>query len=939
MIIAALEIENYKQYAGSHRIDFPEQGIVAVTGPNGAGKTTLFEAIEWCLYCPRAIPQATVPPHDGVGRTVVRVTLEDLSDGKRYCVQRELRAGGTQAEIYLEDDPGEPIVQGTREVSRYVARHLIGLPHPAFVSTFFTKQKELQFFGDRSATERRTEVGRLLGLEAVREAQKDIGEGRASARSSADLLRGEYQRRLGERNLADEIDLAKQTLRDAETREADAEGSSAQAAAEAEAARVELERLRELQSEDAALRHELADLAGAVAGSTARRDGAGAELKRLEQRASERMQLAATALASERLTADIAEHEAQRELLRRQQALQLARATALETAAGIARRLEQIVAQHRVAATGMVGWTWSDEDARDVVTSARRLRAIAVAADPNERRARVEALLEARRCHTTASETEATRQKYQRFRASLIDQRAALLAEGDPTEALMATAQAIRDAREDENRVRLAISEARGDRVENERLAEGLRQHLQAPICPTCTRPLGPEEAERLEAALQVRIRQRAEDERVQSESAKAVAARIIVAERAETDARKRQDDLRSLTERIAEGQKRIEDEEERLQRAEASLQGALALLGLTNAPSPEDVDEARTHAEQMEQIFGLAGLLDRLGDDAENATKARVDAEMRLQELGDVHFDEAAYLAAVTALDAARRAAAQVERIDIELANQAEYERQRAEAERELAALSGKQMATEAKRAARAFDPAALRIALESEQATRQAAQMAREVHAGARQAVRDAQGGLERIQREQEHLLELIEESERKTREADDLTRMYEEFGEFDQYVARHVGPLLAETTERMLAQVTNGKYDHVQFDENYGIEVFDGDEAFPLSGFSGGERDVVALCARLALSEVVGSSALRPPRFLVLDEVFGSLDSERRVQLLETLGALANSGHFRQMFIISHIDDVQQSPVMNEAWIIEERDGVSRVVRPETFIPAMA
>ena len=41
---------------------------------------------------------------------------------------------------------------------------------------------------------------------------------------------------------------------------------------------------------------------------------------------------------------------------------------------------------------------------------------------------------------------------------------------------------------------------------------------------------------------------------------------------------------------------------------------------------------------------------------------------------------------------------------------------------------------------------------------------------------------------------------------------------------------------------------------------------------------------------MSELVGSSALRPPRFLVLDEVFGSLDSERRSQLLETLGSLA-------------------------------------------------
>ena len=119
-----------------------------------------------------------------------------------------------------------------------------------------------------------------------------------------------------------------------------------------------------------------------------------------------------------------------------------------------------------------------------------------------------------------------------------------------------------------------------------------------------------------------------------------------------------------------------------------------------------------------------------------------------------------------------------------------------------------------------------------------------------------------------------------------------------------------------------------------DDVGIEVFDGDECFKLEGFSGGERDVVALCARLAMSELVGSSALRPPRFLVLDEVFGSLDSERRSQLLETLGSLAYGGHFQQMFIISHVEDVQQSPVMTEAWIVEERDGVSRIIKPELY-----
>jgi DNA repair exonuclease SbcCD ATPase subunit len=70
------------------------------------------------------------------------------------------------------------------------------------------------------------------------------------------------------------------------------------------------------------------------------------------------------------------------------------------------------------------------------------------------------------------------------------------------------------------------------------------------------------------------------------------------------------------------------------------------------------------------------------------------------------------------------------------------------------------------------------------------------------------------------------------------------------------------------------------------------------------------------------LVGSQATRPPGFLVLDEVFGSLDRDRRQQVLETLGALSGTAEaFQQLFIISHVDDVRFSPVFSEIWRISE------------------
>jgi exonuclease SbcC len=932
MIVAALELENYKQYSGTHRIEFPDQGIVAVTGPNGAGKTTLFEAIEWCLYCPRTIPQNSVPPHDGVGRTLVRVTLEDPREGKRYCVQRELRSAGTQAEIYLEDNPGQPLVQGTREVTRYVGRHLIGLPHAAFVSTFFTKQKELQFFGDRSATERRTEVGRLLGLEAVREAQREIGEGRTASRTTADSLREEYDRRLGDRDLAAEEAEAGRAMADAEGREADAEREAGRASEDADAARGELDRLRDLQAQDTALSQELMELAGKAATASARHEAATEELKRLSRRAVEREPLVALAGTVDQLAEELERFEQKRERAHQLEALQETLHAENDRIAGIAGRLEQIVADHQAAAIGLDGWIWRNEYGCDVATAAFRLHAIAAGLNPGESRQHVERLQTAHHADQALDEIQEQLLKYQRLRKRLSCQRDELLAAGEPGEAVLAAAKRVRDAREEERVLLVAIAAARVERQEDERVAASLRQHAEEPVCPTCARPLGAKEAKRLVELLEAKMQRLANEEHDLDNRARAAARRIVDREQEEAVARERQEQLRALDQRLSDGQTMIDEATARRDRAAEAMRAALTVIGVDQSPTVEEIERARLEAERVQQIAELAGLLERLGSDARTARHAQEKAEAGIRDLGTVQYDAEAHRAAADRLLMARRASAQVEQIDVELASRAAYERQCLKEDEALAAFRESSDAIAVRRDALAFNADILREAVAAEQNARAAANTARDVHAAMRQAVRDARAALERVAAEHNHLRELIESADAKSREADELTRMYDEFGDFDRYVARHIGPLLAETTERMLSQVTNGKYDHVQFDENYGIEVFDGDEAFPLSGFSGGERDVVALCARLALSEVVGSAALRPPRFLVLDEVFGSLDTERRAQLLETLGVLAESGHFRQMFIISHVDDVQLSPVMHEAWTVEDRDGVSRVVRPE-------
>jgi exonuclease SbcC len=939
MILAAVEIENYKQYAGSHCIDFPEQGMVAITGPNGAGKTTLFEAIEWCLYGPRTIPHASIPPHGGVGATRVTVTLQDPHGGGRHVVKRTLRNGVSSAEAYSEDDPGQPVVQGPRDVSDYVARQLVGLPHAAFVSTFFTRQKELTFFGDRTPGERRIEVARLLGFQIVRDAQEEIGTERTQARQDAHSLSIRYAEGSEGRDFKVEIASAEATLDEAREREAGAAQTLSVAETEAERTRTALDEWRSLQEQDNALGTQLADIAGQTATAASRRDAATAELGRLEQRETERASLLPEAETVGPLAFEVTLLDEQRERAERLRSWQVIVGAATERIDAISRRVSRLVGECPVDGMTLDGWVWGEADMTLPEQGIERLLGAAVSLDARAARDRVDALRTAQVNTSIAEEKRETCERYRQLLHELSSSKETLVASGDPGTAIAAAQEAARRARETRVAAREQLAIFGKSREDAVRMARDLRERAQEPICPTCARPLGADEAERLAALLDKEIKQILEAEAALERDEQVASVQAEQAERAEAEARSRQDKLAVIESRLADGLAKIVEADAEHNRAADALQNALRAAGTSEAPTREEIEAARVIAEGVERISASLSVLEQLGEQAVAARQEIANAERAIDELGPVTYDAAAHRTAQEDLERARAAVTRIDMIDMELASRARYESQRDAAVRELATLAERRAQLETERRALGFEEARLRLAQEEEAAARGAARTAREEAAQARDALREALTARDRVVAERDRLVRLAEEAERRGREADELDRMYREFAEFDKFVADHVGPLLAETTERLLSLVTHGKYDRVRFDENYGIEVFDGDECFKLEGFSGGERDVVALCARLAMSELVGSSALRPPRFLVLDEVFGSLDSERRSQLLETLGSLAYGDHFQQMFIVSHVDDVQQSPVMNEAWTIEERAGVSHVVRPESLTLALA
>ena len=102
-----------------------------------------------------------------------------------------------------------------------------------------------------------------------------------------------------------------------------------------------------------------------------------------------------------------------------------------------------------------------------------------------------------------------------------------------------------------------------------------------------------------------------------------------------------------------------------------------------------------------------------------------------------------------------------------------------------------------------------------------------------------------------------------------------------------------------------LTMGRYTEFELDEDYAPTIVDDGE--PKRVLSGGEEDVVSLALRLSISQMIAERAGQPLSLLVLDEVFGSLDEERRAAVIDLLRRLAD--RFPQVILITHIDSVRE------------------------------
>lgn len=174
MRLVSLTMHNFRKFKDVE-INFPE-GIIGLVGNNGAGKSTIIEAIGWAIYGNRAARTSKDQiKRLGASRSDdcwVKLVFE--MGGNVYEVFRIISGNSTDARVKVN---GLITASSTQGATQFLEKKL-GMDYDSFYTSIVAKQQELNALSDKSPSERKRSMLRMLKIDVLEEAIKRVREDR-----------------------------------------------------------------------------------------------------------------------------------------------------------------------------------------------------------------------------------------------------------------------------------------------------------------------------------------------------------------------------------------------------------------------------------------------------------------------------------------------------------------------------------------------------------------------------------------------------------------------------------------------------------------------------------------------------------------------------------------------------------------------------------------
>jgi exonuclease SbcC len=172
MYLRSISLKNYRRFK-SVDLEFPD-GIVGIIGNNGAGKSTLMEAIAWALFGTDAsrTSKDQIKSVSSSKADVCQVVVDFEMNGDNFRVVRELKGAthSVDASVIINK---KVAARGNNPVNELIQTTL-DMDYRAFMTSFYAKQRELNALSDFQPHKRKELLARMLGIETVDTALKNL---------------------------------------------------------------------------------------------------------------------------------------------------------------------------------------------------------------------------------------------------------------------------------------------------------------------------------------------------------------------------------------------------------------------------------------------------------------------------------------------------------------------------------------------------------------------------------------------------------------------------------------------------------------------------------------------------------------------------------------------------------------------------------------------
>jgi len=170
MIIESLHISNFKSHRDT-RIEF-DTGISIIVGGNGAGKSSILEAVSFALF--KQHTSKRIEQLITIGQKRMSVEIQFTANGRTYRVLRERTKTSSKAIMKIKEGGRfQSLVSGDKQVTLEV-QNLLEMDGDLFLNAVYVRQGEIADLIDKSSSEKKQMIGRLLGIDSLEKAWKNL---------------------------------------------------------------------------------------------------------------------------------------------------------------------------------------------------------------------------------------------------------------------------------------------------------------------------------------------------------------------------------------------------------------------------------------------------------------------------------------------------------------------------------------------------------------------------------------------------------------------------------------------------------------------------------------------------------------------------------------------------------------------------------------------